>query len=67
MDLGDQLQTIFFFPIKMSNLFNAIYGNTSSSLSESREIHRKITVQNAAFSMLLIHDGKYSNHWTWKS
>jgi hypothetical protein len=66
MDLGDQLQTTFFFLFKKFNLFNVVYGNTSSSLSESREIHRKITVQNAAFSMLPIHDGKCSNHWNWK-
>jgi hypothetical protein len=52
MDLGYQLQTTFFFPIKKFNVFNAVYGNTSSSLSESRAIHRKITVKNAAFSML---------------
>ena len=52
MDLGYQLQTTFFFLIKMFNVFNALCGNTSSLLSESRAIHRKITVQNAAFSML---------------
>lgn len=52
MDLRYRLQTTLCFLIKKFNLFNAVYGNASSSLSKSRAIYRKITVQNAAFSML---------------
>jgi len=62
MDLCYQLQTTLFFPIKKFNPFNVVYGNTSYSLSESRAIHRKITVHNAAFLMLRIYGCKYSNH-----